>query len=269
MRIPMMVGNWKMNNDNDEAWELASAVAEGAGTLEGCQVVLCPPFTALTTVSDALENTDLALGAQNLYWENSGAFTGEISAPMLTSCGCEYVIVGHSERRGRFGKPPAEEALLSVFGDNDATVNRKVKAALAGDLIPIVCVGELLSERQEGKTDDVVTTQVLAALEGLVEDEIVDVIFAYEPVWAIGTGEVCEAEEANRVLRLIRDLLAEKVGDDEAEHMILLYGGSVNPGNIRGLMEQPEIDGGLVGGACLKAESFIELAEVAAEVKGE
>jgi len=263
-----MVGNWKMNNDNDEAWDLAVAVADGLENLEGCQAVLCPPFTALTTVAEALENTDIALGAQNLFWETSGAYTGEISAPMLTSCGCEYVIVGHSERRGRFGKAPAEETLLTVFGDNDATVNRKVKAALTGDLIPIVCVGELLAERQEGKTDEVVRGQVLAALEGLTEDEIVDVVFAYEPVWAIGTGEVCDAPEASRVLRLIRDLLAEKVGDNEAEQMPLLYGGSVNPENIRGLMEQPEIDGGLVGGACLKAESFIELAQVAAEVKG-
>ena len=269
MRIPMMVGNWKMNNDNDEAWDLAVGLVDGLADLEGCQVVLCPPFTALPTVGEAIEGTDIALGAQNLYWENSGAYTGEISAPMLTSCGCEYVIVGHSERRGRFGKAPAEECLLSVFGDNDATVNKKIKAALAGDLIPIVCVGELLLERQEGKTDQVVKAQVVAALAELVEDEIVDVVFAYEPVWAIGTGEVCEAGEANRVCRLIRDVLAEKVGDDEAEQMIILYGGSVNPGNIRGLMEQPEIDGGLVGGACLNAESFCELVSVAAEVRGE
>ncbi len=269
MRIPMMVGNWKMNNDNDEAWDLAVAIAEGLEDLEGCQVVVCPPFTALVSVGEAMEGTDIALGGQNLYWETSGAFTGEISAPMLTSCGCEYVIVGHSERRGRFGKAPAEECLLSVFGDNDATVNKKVKAALSGDLIPIVCVGELLAERQEEKTDEVVEGQVVAALAELVEDEIVDVVFAYEPVWAIGTGEVCEAGEANRVCRIIREALAEKVGADEAEQMIVLYGGSVSPGNIQGLMEQPDIDGGLVGGACLKDESFCELAKVAAEVKGE
>ena len=268
MRIPMMVGNWKMNNDNDEAWDLAVAITDGLEGLEGCQAIICPPFTALTTVGEALEGTDISLGGQNLYWETCGAYTGEVSAQMLTSCGCEYVIVGHSERRGRFGKAPANEALLTVFGDNDATVNKKVKAALSGDLIPLICCGELLLERQEGKTDQIVKAQVAAALAGLAPDEIVDVIFAYEPVWAIGTGEVCEAAEANRVLRVIRDLLAEKVGDDEAEHMILLYGGSVNPGNIRGLMEQPEIDGGLVGGACLKDDSFCELAKVAAEVKG-
>ena len=268
MRIPLMVGNWKMNNDNDEAWDLAVAIADGLEDLEGCQVVLCPPFTALTTVGEALEGTDVALGGQNLYWESCGAYTGEISASMLTSCGCEYVLVGHSERRGRFGKAPADLSLLSVFGDNDATVNRKLKAALGGDLLPIICVGELLLERQVGKTDEIVKAQVGAALAGLVEDEILDVIFAYEPVWAIGTGEVCEAEEANRVCRIIRDVLAEKVGDDEAEAMLILYGGSVSPANVRGLMEQPEIDGGLVGGACLKDESFVELAKVAAEVKG-
>ncbi len=268
MRIPLMVGNWKMNNDNDEAWDLAVAIADGLENLDGCQAVLCPPFTALTTVGEALEGTDLALGAQNLYWENSGAYTGEISAPMLTSCGCEYVIVGHSERRGRFGKAPADASLLSVFGDNDATVNRKVQAALAGDLLPIVCVGELLSERQAGQTDDVVKSQVVAALAGLDAEEIVDIIFAYEPVWAIGTGEVCEAGEANRVCGLIRAVLAEKVGE-QAEQMLILYGGSVNPGNIRGLMEQPDIDGGLVGGACLQADSFCELATVAAEVRGQ
>ncbi len=269
MRIPIMAGNWKMNCDNDEAWDLAVAVADGVEEIEGCQVVLCPPFTALSTVEEALEGTDLALGAQDLYWADSGAFTGEVSARMLTSCGCEYVIIGHSERRGRFGKPPEDDPrLLTVFGDNDATVNRKVRAAVAADLLPIVCVGELLSEREAGQTDEVVRQQVLAALEGLAEEDILDLTFAYEPVWAIGTGQVCDAPEANRVIRLIRDLLAEKVGTAEAENLAILYGGSVSPDNIRGLMEQPEIDGGLVGGASLKAEAFCELVRVAAEVRG-
>jgi triosephosphate isomerase len=264
----MMAGNWKMNCDNDEAWDLAVAVADGLEGVEGCQVVLCPPFTALSTVEEALEGTEVALGGQNLYWKDSGAYTGEVSARMLTSCGVEYVIIGHSERRGRFGEAPDEACLLTVFGDNDATVNRKVMAALEGDLIPIVCCGELLSERQEGKTDQIIKAQIVASVAGLEGEDLTDVIFAYEPVWAIGTGEVCEADEANRVIRVIRDTIAEKAGDDVAENTIILYGGSMKPDNVRGLMAEPEIDGGLVGGAALKAESFCELVKAAAELKG-
>lgn len=269
MRVPLMAGNWKMNCDNDEAWDLAATLAEELADLEGCSVVVCPPSTALSTVEEALEGSEIALGAQNVYWEDSGAFTGEVSSRMLLSCGCEYVLVGHSERRGRFGEPPEDdECLLKVFGDNDATVNRKAKVALVHGLTPIVCVGELLSERQARQTDEIVAAQVQAALADLGEEEIERVVFAYEPVWAIGTGEVCEAEEANRVLGIIRGLLAEAVGDEIAQGMLILYGGSVKPDNVRGLMEQPEIDGGLVGGASLKAESFCELVRVAAEVKG-
>ncbi len=254
MRVPMMAGNWKMNCDNDEAWDLAATLAEELEGLTGCSVVVCPPSTALSTVKEALEGSEIALGAQNVYWEDSGAFTGE---------------VGHSERRGRFGEPPEDdERLLKVFGDNDATVNRKAKVALVHGLTPIVCVGELLSERQAGQTDEIVAAQVQAALADLGEEEIERVVLAYEPVWAIGTGEVCDAEEANRVLGIIRGLLAEAVGDEIAQGMLILYGGSVKPDNVRGLMAQPEIDGGLVGGASLKAESFCELVRVAAEVKG-
>jgi len=269
MRTPMMAGNWKMNCDNEEAWDLAIGVADATEAVEGCTVVLCPPFTALSTVEEAIEGTDLALGAQNLYWAEKGAFTGEISPQMLTSCGCEYVIVGHSERRGRFGAAPeADAGLLTVFGDSDATVSRKTCAALASDLMPIVCVGELLSERQAGQTDQIVEAQVRAALEGLDPEDIEDVTFAYEPVWAIGTGEVCDAPEANRVLGMIRSVLGEIVGAEAAAEMILLYGGSMKPDNVRGLMEQPEVDGGLVGGASLQAEHFAEMVRIAAEVKG-
>lgn len=269
MRVPLMAGNWKLNCDNDEAWDLAVTLAEELEEQEGCSVVVCPPFTALSTVEEALEGSEIALGAQNVYWTDSGAFTGEVSPRMLTSCSCEYVIVGHSERRGRFGQPPEDdERLLTVFGDNDATVNRKAKAALVNGLTPIVCVGELLSERQAGQTDEIVAAQVRAAIAGLSDEEIERSVFAYEPVWAIGTGEVCDAEEANRVIGMIRGELAEAVGEGTAQGMLILYGGSMKPDNVRGLMEQAEIDGGLVGGASLKAESFGELVRVAAEVKG-
>jgi triosephosphate isomerase len=258
-----------MNCDNDEAWDLAVAVAEELEELEGCSVVLCPPFTALTTVDEALEDTALALGAQDIYWADSGAFTGEISARMLVSCGCQYVIVGHSERRGRFGEAPEEAALLTVFGDNDGTVNRKTLAALEADLTPIVCCGETIAERRAGQTDGIVSGQIKAALAGVTAEQAENLIVAYEPVWAIGTGEVCDAAEAARVCGLIRATLAELFGSETAEGMLVLYGGSMKPDNVRGLMAHEDIDGGLVGGAALKAESFVDLAKVAAEVKGE
>ncbi len=258
-----------MNCDNDEAWQLASAIVERQGEVEGCEVILCPPATALTTVSAAIEDTNIGLGAQNIFWAEQGAYTGELSGPMLRSCGCEYVIIGHSERRGRFGAPAEDftAELQKVFGDTDASVNLKIKAALSYDLIPIVCVGELLAERQATQTDMVVKGQVQAAIDGLSADQVSQIIFAYEPVWAIGTGEVCDADEANRVLGLIRETLAEVVGAEAAEQMRILYGGSVKPDNVYGLMVQPEIDGGLVGGASLKADSFCELIVVAAEAK--
>ncbi len=269
MRTPIMAGNWKMNCDTDQAAELALAIAEQAGDIEGCEVIICPPSTALTTVADALSGTDIALGAQNMFWEEEGAYTGEISGPMLCSCGCECVIIGHSERRGRFGSPDEDftAELQQVFGDTDASVNRKTKATLAHGLTPIVCGGELLAERQTGQTDTVVKGQVEAAIEGLSADQVSQIIFAYEPVWAIGTGEVCDAEEANRVIGLIRQTLAEAVSEEVAAQVRILYGGSVKPDNVRGLMEQSEIDGGLVGGASLQADSFCELIEVAAAVK--
>ena len=261
MCIPIMAGNWKMNCDNDEAWELAAAIADEKGDVEGCEVVLCPPATALTTVQAAIENTNIGLGAQNIFWEESGAYTGELSGPMLVSCGCEYVIIGHSERRGRFGSVADDftPELQRVFGDTDASVNRKIKAALYYELTPIVCVGELLSERQEGQTDEVVCGQVTAALDGLAADQLDSLVLAYEPVWAIGTGEVCDAEEANRVLGVIRGIVAECADESVAQEIRILYGGSVKPDNVVGLMEQPEIDGGLVGGASLQADSFCEL----------
>ncbi len=270
MRRPMMAGNWKMHKDNVAARELAKQIVESVSDIDSVDIVLCPPFTALTVVGQVVGGTNVALGAQDIFWAEEGAYTGEVSGPMLVSAGCEYVIVGHSERRCRFGKWPEDwpEELRSVFGDNDVTVNWKTKAALAADLTPIICVGETIDERRAGMTDTVVREQVSAALTGLSDEEVTGVIFAYEPVWAIGTGEVCDAEEANRVIGLIRSLLHERVGA-AADEMQILYGGSVKPENVQGLMEQPEIDGGLVGGASLKAETFVPLIRTAAEVRGQ
>jgi len=270
VRKPVMAGNWKMNCDNEEALQLADGVTARAGQVEDALVILCPPATALSTVHQVIANSNVKLGAQNLFWEEEGAFTGELSAKMLLSCGCEFVIVGHSERRGRFGNPDEAEVedLGAIFGDTDATVNRKIHAALAAGLQPIVCVGELLAERQAGATDDVVEDQVRAALEGVTEEAAGNIIFAYEPVWAIGTGEVCDADEADRVCGMIRQILAAIYSDDLAEGMQVLYGGSVKPENVEGLMAQDNIDGGLVGGASLQADSFGRLIEAAVASAG-
>jgi len=267
MRRPMMAGNWKMSCDNVVAVELAGGVVAGAGETAGCDIVIAPSFTALSAVNEVTKESAVALAAQNMYWEDSGAFTGEIAADMLLSCGCEYVILGHSERRGRFGVIPEgfTEELRSVFGDNDATVNIKVKASVAAGLKPIVCCGELLAEREQGMTDAIVSDQVRAFLAGCGEAEFKVITIAYEPVWAIGTGEVCDGDEANRVCGLIRSVVAEVAGPEIAEAMRVLYGGSVKPDNVEGLMAQPDIDGGLVGGASLKADSFCTLIEVAAK----
>ena len=267
MRTPIMAGNWKMNCDNSAAVALAEGIAKCACDGAACEAVICPPFTALSAVSQAIAGTPIALGGQNLFWEPSGAFTGEISADMLLSCGCSFVIIGHSERRGRFGAVTDDftDEMQSVFGDNDATVNRKLKAAADAGLKPIACCGELLSEREQGMTDVVVANQVRAMLDGCSPEQLAATTIAYEPVWAIGTGEVCEADEANRVCGLIRATVAEVAGEQVAASMRILYGGSVNPDNIEGLMAKPEIDGGLVGGASLKADSFCALISAAAK----
>ena len=267
MRKPVMAGNWKMNCDNEEAKELADGVTAHAGQVEGALVILCPPATALTTVQSSIANSAIKLGGQNMFWEEDGAFTGELSAKMLLSCGCEYVIIGHSERRGRFGTMDEADAddLAAVFGDTDATVNRKIKSALAAGLKPIACCGELLAERQAGRTDEVVEAQVRARFDGGSASDAEKMIVAYEPVWAIGTGERCDADEAERVCGMIRATVADVYSQDLADGMQVLYGGSVKPDNVDGLMAKPDIDGGLVGGASLKADSFAALIESAAQ----
>lgn len=243
MRRPLIAGNWKMNKSLAEAEELASGLKERLRDFVDGDVVLCVPFLYVERIAILLSDSDIAVGAQNLFWEEKGAFTGEISGPMLKSVGCEYVIVGHSERRQH-------------FRETDKDANRKVKAALKAGLTPILCVGETLKEREEGITEAVVRRQVQESLEGMSEEQMLSTVVAYEPVWAIGTGRTATPEQAEEVQGLIRSLLAGRYGTEVAQKVGILYGGSVTPGNICGLMQQPDIDGGLVGGASLDADSF-------------
>jgi triosephosphate isomerase (TIM) len=265
MRRPVMAGNWKMNCDNEEACTLACSVVEGVGCPAQAEVVLGVPATALTTVVGCTRDSKVEVAAQNMFWADKGAYTGEISARMILSTGAKWVIIGHSERRGRFGKLEAgwTDQHVAYFGDSDVTVNAKTRKALEAGLKPIVCCGELLSERQAGETDDVVAGQVRAMLEGLGADDIAKLVIAYEPVWAIGTGEVCHADEADRVCGVVRGVVAEVAGQAVADGLRVLYGGSVSPDNVEGLMAKANIDGGLVGGASLKADSFVKLVAAA------
>lgn len=227
-----------------EAVELVRALKESlAGGSNTVEVAVCPPFTVLTAVASELGDSGIALGAQNMYWETEGAFTGEISPIMLKEIGCKYVVLGHSERR-------------QYFGETDKMVNMKVKAALMHDLLPIVCVGESLEQREAGITQKVIKTQILGSLADLSPQEIERLVIAYEPVWAIGTGRTASNEDAQEVNGYIRQLLAEIAGREFAGRVRIQYGGSVKPENAAGLMSQPDIDGALVGGASLKADSF-------------
>lgn len=253
MRVPLLAGNWKMHKTVAEARELARALRR---ELDGvaADVVLCPPFTALAAVGEELAGSTLALGAQNVHWERQGAFTGEIAAPMLLELGCRYVIVGHSERRQH-------------FGETDAGVARRTAAALAAGLYPIVCVGERLEEREAGRTEEVVTRQVREGLAGLALERPERLAVAYEPVWAIGTGRPATGRDAGEVARLIRSLLADLFGEAAAAAVRILYGGSVTPDNMAEFMEEADVDGGLVGGASLRADTFAGVVRAALAVR--
>jgi triosephosphate isomerase len=257
-RIPFVAGNWKMYKTIAEARQLVPELVRGLSDLRGVEKAICPPFTALMAVKALLEGTDIGLGAQNLYWEKEGAFTGEVS-PMMVAELCQYVIIGHSERR-------------TYFAETDQTVNRKVKAALEVGLIPIVCIGETLAENEAGQTQAVITRQVQAGLSDIQLKQDVDVngtvplIIAYEPVWAIGTGKAATGEFANRVVQeMIRPTLSTLFGELAANSIRVLYGGSVKASNAAEFFNQSEIDGALVGGASLKAQEFIEIVRAAAE----
>lgn len=251
MRRRIIAGNWKMNKTVPEAVRLAKQIKllVEQDAAERVEVVLCPPFTALYAVAEVLRGSSIKLGAQNVHDKPSGAYTGEISVPMLKDIGCEYVILGHSERR-------------TYFGETDEIVNTRAKAALAQDLGVIICVGETLQERRAGRTEEVVTAQVRGSLSGLKPNHTDQLVIAYEPVWAIGTGENATGDEANRVIKLIRRTVAELLGPDIAQAVRIQYGGSVKPENIASFLSQSDIDGALVGGASLEAASF------AAIVKG-
>ncbi len=243
-RIPLVAGNWKMHKTVAEARDLAAALTRSP-LPAGVEVAVCPPFTALAEVSRVLEGSAVRLGAQDLFWEPQGAFTGEVSPVMLTDLGCRYVIVGHSERRQH-------------FGETDEAVARKARAAFAHGLIPITCVGEQLEDRDAGQTERVVTRQVEIATAGLSLEHVRQFVIAYEPVWAIGTGRAATGQEANRVISVIRETLARKAAGAAAQTRVL-YGGSVTPDNAAEFSRQPEIDGALVGGASLDVQKFVTI----------
>ncbi len=251
MRTPIIAGNWKMNTSLAEATELVSTMKKRLGRMSGVERVLCPPFPWLTGVRDLIKGTPIKLGAQNMYFERTGAYTGEVSPVMLSGL-CDYVILGHSERR-------------ALFGDTDELVNKKVKAALANKLTPILCVGESLEQNEAGETIEVITRQVKAAFDGI--DSIEGTVVAYEPVWAIGTGKAAKGDQANAVMKVIRSTVGKLYGDHVADEIRIQYGGSVASNNVAEFISQPDIDGALVGGASLKADEFLAIVEKTAEIK--
>ena len=245
-----IAGNWKMNKTSSEAAALAKGVVEAVGKVESVDIAVCPTFTSLESASRELAGSTVKLGAQNMYFEKSGAFTGDISAAMLKELGCTYVILGHSERR-------------EYFKECDCLINKKVKAALEAGIKPILCVGETLGQREAGQTINVVSAQTKGGLESLTSEQAANVVIAYEPVWAIGTGKTATPEMAQEVHAEIRKVLAGMFGDETAEGMQILYGGSMKPENADQLLAQKDIDGGLIGGAALKADSFAALVKSA------
>ncbi|KAA0240748.1 MAG: triose-phosphate isomerase [Ignavibacteriaceae bacterium] len=244
MRKKVIAGNWKMNMDIHQSQKLVSEIINGLGKDNRAEVIICPPFTSLSEVSSLLKGTQIKLGAQNMFYEESGAFTGEISADMLKSVDCEFVIIGHSERR-------------VIFNESDELINKKIKTALTKGLKPIFCIGELLGQREKNETMKVVTQQIEKGLEGISSEQMKNIIIAYEPVWAIGTGKTATPQQAQEVHSFIRDLIAKKFSTSVAENLIIQYGGSVKSENSGELLSQKDIDGALVGGACLKADSFL------------
>ncbi len=245
-RIPLIAGNWKMNKLRGEAADLVNAILPAVSQTDYCEVAVCPPFTALITVANLLKGTNLAIGAQNCHYEDTGAFTGEVSVAMLKEIGCKYVIVGHSERR-------------ALFGESDEFINKKIKGIYRHHLLPILCVGETLEQREAGQTEAVVEKQIRGCLAGVPEEKMPTTVIAYEPVWAIGTGRTATPQQAQDVHAFIRKLLANLFNGNVAHTVRIQYGGSVKPANVKELMVQPDIDGALVGGASLKPDTFIPI----------
>lgn len=244
-RTPLIAGNWKMFKTSPEAINTATRLTELTADAD-VDIMIAPPFTALSVVAEALKGSRVALGAQNLFWETQGAFTGQISAPMLLSAGCSYVIIGHSERR-------------QYFGETDETVNKKIDAAVNADLIPVFCIGETEKQRESKETFSVLDKQVKIGLKDFSSDYLGKLVIAYEPIWAIGTGKTATTEQAQEVHGFVRSMIAENFSNSLAESVRILYGGSVKPDNIKELMNMPDIDGALVGGASLKADVFSKI----------
>ncbi len=246
MRVPFIAGNWKMFKTVHETTVYVKELRGLVKDVNNVTVVIAPPFTAVHAASEAARNSNVAVSAQNMYWEKEGAFTGEISAAMIKEAGAEYVIIGHSERR-------------TLFGETDTTVNRKVTAAIAADLTPIVCIGETLDQRERNETMDVLDRQIKGGLDGLSGDIVAALVIAYEPVWAIGTGRTATPAQAGEAHAHIRSRLRQWFGATAADQCLVLYGGSVKPDNIRDLMAQPDVDGALVGGASLDVRAFHDI----------
>jgi triosephosphate isomerase len=248
MRIPLIAGNWKMYKTVAEAVELVEALLDGLGDLRDREVLVCPPYTALHALSPLLQDTPIDLGAQDVFYETQGAYTGAIAPLMLRDLGCTYVIVGHSERR-------------QYFGEDDALVNRKLRAALTHSLRPILCVGETKPQRDAGKAEAIVVGQLRAGLSGLAASALPDLVIAYEPIWAIGTGDTATPADAQAMHATIRRTLTDLYDAEASDQVRIQYGGSVKPENVDELMAQPDIDGALVGGASLKADSFLRIVQ--------
>jgi len=251
MRMPLIAGNWKMNTTISEAVKLVNELRQGLDEIDNVDKVLCPPFVSLVAVGKLIKGSSIKLGAQNLYFEEKGAYTGEISPLMLAEL-CEFVIIGHSERR-------------QYFNETDEIINKKIKAALKVGLKPILCIGERLEENEAGLTAEVVTKQLKLALVGI--DDLSKMIIAYEPIWAIGTGRAATGEQANQTISLIRRTISKLYGERVAQDLRILYGGSVTADNATEFMQQPEIDGALVGGASLKADQFLSIVRQTSEIR--
>lgn len=246
MRRVIIAGNWKMNKNISESLELANSIKRSVYDIQEIEIVLCPPFTSLSDVKEVIMDTNIRLGAQDVYWEKEGAFTGEVSAGMLKNIGCAYCVIGHSERR-------------QFFHETNEAVNKKARALLREGIRPIVCVGEKLEERKAGNAFAVVKDHVVNSLAGITRDEMLNTVIAYEPVWAIGTGVNATKDQAEEVHKYIRDLLKNMYGEEIANSVRIQYGGSVKPENIKELISEPDVDGALVGGASLKADSFTQI----------
>lgn len=265
MRTPFIAGNWKLNKTIAEAQAFAREFVPLVQNAEGVQIALFPVFTAISALKSALGDSKIEVGGQDFYWKDAGAYTGEVSLPLLEDAGASVVLIGHSERRGRFGvpEPDLEGEAGRVFGDSDHSVNKKLLAALSTTITPIVCVGETLTERENGHTDVVVENQIVMALQDVDANQIARVVFAYEPVWAIGTGQTCDSNEANRVCGVVRATVATKFGASAGDAVRIQYGGSVKPESARELLSLEHVDGALVGGASLKADSFAAIVRAA------